>query len=418
MRQLLVAGGGIGGLAAALTASRVGWQVQVLEQAPQLAEVGAGLQLGPNATRRLEAWGLLKAVQARACEPLHLVSRQAQGGRELARLPLANRARACYGAPYLTVHRADLQAVLLAALGDSPVVLHTGAQLVGGVDRDLPTFETVDGVAVRWRPVGALPPPGPMAPGEAFVATGDALVGADGLWSAVRQWLWADGPARPSSHVAYRGLLPMDQVPRAATAGPSSWCEDVTAWLGPRLHAVTYPVCGGQALNVVCVVHQAVDGPTQGWDLPGTRDDLQAATGVVRGPLRELLEAVPAWGRWVLHDRPGVSGPQGMARGPVALLGDAAHPMRPYLAQGAAMALEDADALGQSLALVDQRILEVPQALQRYALTRWERVRQVQRRSLRNGQIFHATGPVRWARDLALRSVGPRLMDLPWLYRV
>jgi salicylate hydroxylase len=106
-----------------------------------------------------------------------------------------------------------------------------------------------------------------------------------------------------------------------------------------------------------------------------------------------------------------------MARGPVALLGDAAHPLRPYLAQGAAMALEDADALGQALALVDQRIVDVPQALQRYALTRWERVRQVQRRSLRNGQIFHATGPLRWARDLALRSAGPRLMDLPWLYR-
>jgi salicylate hydroxylase len=142
-----------------------------------------------------------------------------------------------------------------------------------------------------------------------------------------------------------------------------------------------------------------------------------AATGPVGGPLRELLQAVPAWGRWVLHDRPPVAGPQQMARGCVALLGDAAHPMRPYLAQGAAMALEDADELGRALRGVTDRITDVPLALERYALGRWQRAARVQRHSLRNGKIFHASGPVRLGRDLALRALGARLMDLPWLYR-
>ena len=393
MRQLLVAGGGIGGLAAALAAARAGWQAQVLEQAPQFAEVGAGLQLGPNATRRLAQWGLLDAVRAQASSPEALVARDARTGAELARLPLGDEAVARYGAPYLTVHRADLHAVLLQALRGREVSLATGCRITGWDQGE-------SGVAVHIPSVSG------------GIAAGDALVGADGLWSVVRRGLLDDGAAQPSDHVAYRGLVPLDgAVPGGAQVG----CE-VTAWLGPRLHAVTYPVRGGRALNVVCVVHQAINGPTQGWDLPGTRDALFAATGAIEGPLREILMAVPAWGRWVLHDRPPVSGSEQMALGAVALLGDAAHPMRPYLAQGAAMALEDADALGRALRLVTDRITDIPQALQRYALARWQRVAQVQRRSLRNGAIFHATGPVRLGRDLALRSLGPRLMDLPWLY--
>jgi salicylate hydroxylase len=436
MRQLLVAGGGIGGLAAALAAARAGWQVQVFEQASEIAEVGAGVQLGPNATRRLRQWGLLDAVQAQACAPTHLVSRSALDGSQLARLPLGERAQARYGSPYLTAHRADLQAVLVQALKGQPVVLHTGARVLGAVGETLSpseSFAGVAGVAVRWTPwahphaprvraADAASSPDASTEGAVAVATGDALVGADGLWSAVRAGLLADGPARPSNHVAYRGLLPMDLAVMAGPAGGGSasarapWCQEVTAWLGPRLHVVTYPVRGGRALNVVCVVQQSVTGPTQGWDLTGTREDLMAATEGVSGILRELLLAVPVWGRWVLHDRPVLAGPQQMARGPVALLGDAAHPMRPYLAQGAAMALEDAHALGQALNQVSDHILDVPQAMQRYALARWERARRVQRRSLRNGQIFHAAGPMRLARDLALRIAGPQLMDLPWLY--
>ena len=198
---------------------------------------------------------------------------------------------------------------------------------------------------------------------------------------------------------------------------PPRWREpEVTAWLGPRLHAVTYPVRGGEMLNVVCVVQQQVEGARFGWDLPGTAQRLRDALGPVGPRLQEAIDAVPGWGLWVLHDRDPVAGAAQMARGRIALLGDAAHPMRPYLAQGAAMALEDAQALGQALAAVKDRVLDTPEALQRYALGRWQRVAQVQRRSLRNATIFHAAGPLRLARDLALRGLGSRLMDVPWLY--
>jgi salicylate hydroxylase len=191
---------------------------------------------------------------------------------------------------------------------------------------------------------------------------------------------------------------------------------EVTAWLGPHLHAVTYPVRGGTLLNVACFVEQPVEGPQQGWDLPGTSERLRAALGAVCDPLQAVVEAAPRWGLWVLHDRTPVAGAHEMARGRIALLGDASHPMRPYLAQGAAMALEDALELGQCLGGVRDRVMDTETALQRYALKRWQRVARVQRRSWRNGQIFHATGPVRLARDLAMGQLGARLMDLPWLY--
>ncbi len=393
-RQVLIAGGGIGGLAAALTATRAGWHARVFEQYSVFSEVGAGIQLGPNATRVLRDWGLLEAVTERAFAPQRLVTRDALTGRELSSLPLADFATR-YGAPYLTLHRADLHAVLLQAVQAQGVQasLHTGMRI-----EDL--MEVGEGVRAR------------LADGSKPEA--DALVGADGLWSAVRHVLLADGSAEPSDHVAYRGLAPMVNLPSFRSA------HEVTAWLGPRLHAVTYPVrdpaTGASMLNVVCLVEQQVEGDQFGWNLPGTAERLHAAMGPACAMLQEALHAVPSWGLWVLHDRPPVDSAAQMARGRVALLGDAAHPMRPYLAQGSAMALEDAAELGRALHAVRERVLDVPAALQRYALGRWQRVAQVQRRALRNGVIFHATGPVRLARDLALRGLGQRLMDQPWLY--
>lgn len=387
-RRLLIAGGGIGGLATALAAQRAGWQASVFEQAAAFSEVGAGVQLGPNATRVLREWGVLDDIARTACAPRRLVARDALGGREISALPLGTGFEARYGAPYLSVLRADLHAALLRAVQGGEVSLHRGTR-IEGFDAD------AQGVGLR------------LSAGE--FAQGDALVGADGLWSAVRaQWL-GDGPARPSDHVAYRALVPM-------AALPAHWqTPEVSAWLGPRLHVVTYPVRGGEMLNLVCVVNQRVEGEASGWGLPGTADRLRSALGPVCDRLQEALNAAPAWGLWVLHDRPPVASAAQMARGRVALLGDAAHPMRPYLAQGAAMALEDALAMGRSLAAV-RASGDVAEALQAYALARWQRVGRVQRRSLRNASIFHATGPVRLARDLAMRTLGARLMDLPWLY--
>lgn len=392
--QILIAGGGIGGLASALVAARAGWQALVIEQAAVFSEVGAGIQLGPNATRVLREWGLLEAVAERACAPRRLVARDALTGRELSSLSLEGFASR-YGAPYLTIHRAGLHEVLLQAVqAQGPQVhLHTGARI-----EDL--VEVGEGVRAHLA--------------DGMKPEADALVGADGLWSVVRQVLLADGPAQPSDHVAYRGLAPLLDLPSFRQE------REVTAWFGPRLHAVTYPVrdpaTGTEMLNIVCVVQQQVEGERFGWNLPGTAERLQAVMGPAGAMLQEALRAVPSWGLWVLHDRPPVGGAAQMARGRVALLGDAAHPMRPYLAQGAAMAIEDAGELGRSLVAVRERVLDLPAALQRYALGRWQRVAQVQRRALRNGAIFHATGPVRLARDLALRGLGRRLMDQPWLY--
>lgn len=391
VHRLLVAGGGIGGLAAALAAARSGWQVQVFEQASAFSEVGAGVQLGPNATRVLRALGQLEAVQALACVPERLVARDALHARELGVLTLGADFLARYGAPYLTVHRADLHAALWRGLQGLPVDLATNRRVIAvDVQRD----------GVR------------AALSEGASAVCDALMGADGLWSVVRSALLADAPPQASNHVAYRALIPMVRLTAAWQA------PEITAWLGPHLHAVTYPVRGGSLLNVVCVVQQQVEGPRSGWDLPGTHARLRAALGAVCEPLQAVVDAAPDWGLWVLHDRTPVEGAHQMASGRIALLGDAAHPMRPYLAQGASMALEDAQELGRCLGMVRDHGIDVETALHRYALERWQRVARVQRRARRNGMIFHATGLLRMARDLALRSAPiTRVMDLPWLYR-
>ncbi|MEY4712165.1 MAG: hypothetical protein RIS88_1615, partial [Pseudomonadota bacterium] len=344
----------------------------------------------PNATRVLHALDRLDAVRAVACEPLRLLARDALSGRTLGVLPLGASFESRYGAPYLTVHRADLHAALLQGLQAQGGSLHPGLRLLSARTLN-------DGV----RAITA----------EGATLQADALVGADGLWSVVRGSVVTDDPPQPSDHVAYRALIPAERLPEAWRAA------EVTVWLGPHLHAVTYPVRGGALLNVVCVVRQSVQGPRGGWELQGIGEHLSEALGEVCQPLLEAVAAAPAWGLWVLHDRAPVAGADQMALGHIALLGDAAHPMRPYLAQGAAMALEDAHALGTCLAGTGDRSLDVRQALRRYAMSRWERVARVQRRSQRNGVIFHAAGPLRMARDLVLRTTGgARVMDLPWLY--
>jgi salicylate hydroxylase len=182
------------------------------------------------------------------------------------------------------------------------------------------------------------------------------------------------------------------------------------------MHLVTYPLRGGEWLNAVCVVQGTQPGDPRDWDHAASQAQLDAALGPVCAPVRERVESVPSWRLWVLHARPPVSAPEEMANGRIALAGDAAHPMRPYLAQGAGMAIEDARELQRVLGAVADNVIDVPTALRRYALNRWERVAQVQERSQRNGTIFHATGPLRMARNAAMWTLGARLLDQPWLY--
>ena len=415
IRQALIAGGGIGGLAAALAASRVGWDVRLYERASAFSEVGAGVQLGPNVVRLLQGWGLRDALAQVAAFPERLQVRDALSGRELGVLTLGQQALQRYGAPYATIHRADLHDMLLQAVqAQGNVWLNLNSAVASYVDNGREVTLQTQTVA------GPGPAPGarPVASAPLLEVEGDALIGADGLWSRVRQLMLNDAPPRVTGHLAYRAMLPQASLPERLRS------QQVTAWLGPRLHVVQYPVRGGEWFNVVAIVHGQVDGDLQNWDHSANGVDLQAATRLTSAPLRDLIEAVTqgtsasslAWRLWALCDRPPLSGAHQQAKGRVALLGDAAHPMRPYLAQGAGMAIEDAAALGSALAQGLDPAFDVQTVLQRYALNRWQRNARVQARSVRNGQIFHAQGPLRWARDASMKLMGEKLLDLPWLY--
>lgn len=389
-RQLLIAGGGIGALAAALSSARAGWHVRLYEKAEVFSEVGAGLQLGPNATRILQGWGLGQALERLAAFPDKLLVRSAPSGRELASLSLGSRCQQRYGAPYATLHRADLHTLLLDSVRLRPEVkLHLNSPVTGYSD-------TPEGVQLAWA--------------DGYSVEGDALIGADGLWSQVRLQTLEDHVAQPTGHLAYRALVRQSDLPKSLRS------QQVSVWLGPEMHLVSYPVRGGEWLNVVMFTQGQVPDDYQDWDHAGLRDNVLKALAGHCAELSALVEAVPAWRLWALCDRPPVASAAQMALGRVALLGDAAHPMPPYLAQGAGMAIEDAAELGRCLAGVVKPVADVPLALRRYALNRWQRNARVQARAVRNGQIFHATGPLRLGRDIALKLLGHRLLDMPWLY--
>lgn len=388
--DVMIAGGGIGGLAAGLACSRAGCHVRLYERADTFTEVGAGIQMGPNVMRVLQGWELDAALRQVAAYPERLQVRHALSGAELGVLPLGSSMAQRYGAPYATIHRADLQQLLLQALQQRDAVwLHTG--------------KTVSRYVETHGAIG-------LSLSDGLDVEGDALIAADGLWSGLRQQMLADGPPRVAGHLAYRAMLRQSELPATLRS------QQITAWLGPKLHVVQYPVRGGEWLNVVAIVHGHVPGGLEDWDHGANASDLQTALAPTCTDLRDLIGAVPAWRLWVLCDRPPLTSVDQMARGHVALLGDAAHPMRPYLAQGAGMAIEDAAELARQVALVDG-VLDVPTLLRRYALNRWPRNARVQARSIRNGEIFHLEGPLAWARDASLRLLGQRLLDVPWLYQ-
>ncbi|MGH8848995.1 MAG: FAD-dependent monooxygenase, partial [Polaromonas sp.] len=254
IRQALIAGGGIGGLAAALAASRAGWDVRLLERAPALSEVGAGIQLGPNVVKVLHGWGLAAALDGVAAFPERLQVRSAVSGQTLGELPLGGAMVERYGAPYVTLHRADLQGLLLEA-----VQQHTDAKL--HLERPLLRFsQTAEAVMVQ------------AAGGPEIEA--DALIGADGLWSTVRQRLLGDGLPRRTGHLAYRALVPQAQLAEQLRT------QHITVWLGPRMHVVHYPVRGGEWLNVVAIVQGQIADDADPWDHSANASDL---AGVLAG---------------------------------------------------------------------------------------------------------------------------------------
>ena len=390
--SILIVGGGIGGLAAALACTEKGAKPLLIERAAHFSEFGAGIQMGPNVTRTLFSWGLEKALQEVVFVPQSLQVKDYQSGHLLGTLGLGKRSLEKYGSPYVTVHRADLHQVLLQKVVSSgSTELRLNCEIDG-------FSEDQDSLAVNVQALKSV---------NLETITTEAMLGADGLWSTVRNYVLPKTSPRVTGLSAYRALLPMQALPQKQRT------QNVTVWVGSRMHAVVYPVRSGEFLNLVVIVQGSPPESLEDWDHAANKQDLMQSLGPAHAEFKELLEAVPAWRLWPLCDRPPLGGAHQMAKNRIALLGDAAHPMRPFLAQGAGMAIEDAAAIAECWARSELRL---EQRWQMYAQMRWARNAKVQARSIRNGHIFHMQGPMRWGRNLAMSLMGESLMDLPWLY--
>jgi salicylate hydroxylase len=381
-RTIFVAGAGIGGLTASLSLAARGFRVVVLEKAERLEEIGAGLQLSPNASRVLVALGLKERLH-RAVTPEALSILSARAGAEILRLPLGKAATERAGAPYWVVHRADLQTALAAAANDHPNIdLRLGWQFEDAAAH-------AKGLTIVQRSGNAL---------RQEVAL--ALIGADGIWSTVRHHLFPDLQPKFSGLIAWRGTLEATQLPREYTA------PRVQLWMGPGAHLVAYPISGGRQINIVAVVPGTWNRP--GWNVPGDGLELTAIFEASHwpGPARMLIGAVDVWRRWALFTMPENIE---WTSGSFALLGDAAHAMLPFAAQGAAMAVEDAAVLAKVLSQTPlETATQVGTALRRYERLRRPRVMRVQRAARRAGHTYHLGGALALARDLTIRALGPK----------
>jgi 2-polyprenyl-6-methoxyphenol hydroxylase-like FAD-dependent oxidoreductase len=381
----VVVGGGIGGLGSALALARAGYTVRVLEQEPEFGEVGAGLQMAPNATRLLRSWDLLDEVVDLGVTPRRLVMRDALDGGELTHLDLAETARR-YGAPYVVIHRSDLHSILLRACRAAGV--------------DLVTDAAVHDVEVAADHAVAI--------GDRRRDTGSIVLAADGLGSRLRARLSDDEPVS-SAYVAYRGALPLADLPD--TSGLA--LDDVVVYIGPGCHFVQYPLRRGEMLNQVAVFRspKALAGEDE-W---GTPDELDAAFAATCDQIRAALPNLWRNRWWRMYDREPITT---WVDGRLALTGDAAHPMLQYLAQGACQALEDAAQLAEQATKARSAAgTDWDRALAVYAEIRTVRTARVQRTARQWGDLWHCDGLFRATRNALLRDRDPgdfRYID--WLY--
>ena len=379
--RTLVVGGGIGGLAAALCLARSGREVTLLERAGAFTEAGAGIQLSPNASHVLHALGLQDALEAVGFAPERTEMRHWRSGKLLSATPLGAEARERFGAPYYHLHRGDLLATLLAAAEAEPAIeLRTGAAVKAAEDAGDEALVHLEGSTER----------------------ADLVVGADGIRSAVRASLFGPAEARFTGNVAWRALVPVERLPKDFVRPVT------TAWWGPGRHFVHYYVRGGALVNCVCVVEKT-GWEEESWTSRGDHRELVADFDGWHTGVRTLIDAMDpdACFKWALFDRDPM--PQ-WSRGRLTLLGDACHPTLPFMAQGAAMAIEDAQVLANCLAASD----DVVRALARYETLRRDRTARIQQGSRRNAKVFHLSGLAAWARNRAVQRAGDRVMD--WLY--
>jgi 3-hydroxybenzoate 6-monooxygenase len=381
--DIFVAGGGIGGLAAAYALSQDGHRVTVFEQAESFGEIGAGIQLGPNIFRMFDYLGLTEAVDRVAFYPTHLGMRDVRTGEQVVRVPLGEAARAAYGFPYGVIYRADLHDVLLnACRANGNIELVTNAKVESFVQ---------NGSRVRVTLV------------DSQVREADALIGADGMWSRVREAIVGDGKPRVSGHIAYRAVLKRTEVPAQL------WRDEVELWGGEKTHLVTYPLRRGELYNLVAVFHS--NKYDEGWNTFGDVSELNERFANAAAPVKELLAKIDVWKMWVLCDREPV---KQWTKGSVTLLGDAAHPMLQYLAQGAGQAIEDACVLRESLRVHES----VEAAFKKYESVRYLRTARVQLTARFYGDIYHASGATRELRNHLFQSgkESAGFVGLKWMY--
>jgi 3-hydroxybenzoate 6-monooxygenase len=380
---VLVAGGGIGGLAAALALARRGYAVQVLEQAAHIGEIGAGIQLGPNAFAAFDALGVGEQARARAVYTDSLVMHDAVDESELGRLPTGEAFRARFGNPYAVIHRADVHLSLWeGAMASGRVSLLAGTR-VERVEQD------EAGVTVHDQH------------GQAH--HGQALIGADGVKSVVRQQFVGD-PARVTGHVVYRAVVDKQDFPEDLRWNAAS------LWAGPNCHLVHYPLRGGEQYNVVVTFHSR---QAEEWGVrEGSKEEVQSYFQGICPRARQLIDLPRSWKRWATADRDPIAQ---WSYGRVTLLGDAAHPTTQYLAQGACMAMEDAVTLGEALRVNSDAWLP---ALQLYERSRVARTARIVLGSREMGRLYHAQGVERLVRNQLWAGRTPeRFYDaLEWLY--
>ena len=382
---ILIAGGGIGGLAAARALALKGLPVRVLEQAPEFREIGAGIQLGPNVFRALEKLGLKDAVLADVHRPPAMEMRCALSGESVTRIPLEDpRFLAKFKQPYAVTHRHDLHSVFIDACKSNNLITLETNRTVEDFEQD------DDGVTLT------------LQSGERV--RGRALIGCDGMWSKIREKIVGDGKPLVSGHIAYRAVLKREEVPA------DLWSPDVILWAGPRTHLVHYPLRRGEIYNLVAVFHS--ERYVEGWNAEADAGDLWAHFNGQRPEVMRMLERIETWRMWVLCDREPV---KEWSKGRVTLLGDAAHPMLQYLAQGACMATEDSVCLAEK---VSEQPDDLPAAFHTYVHERYLRTARVQIMARIYGDFYHACGP---AAELRNQLLGPRTPEqsyegIDWLY--
>ncbi|MBX9739277.1 MAG: 3-hydroxybenzoate 6-monooxygenase [Beijerinckiaceae bacterium] len=380
----IVVGGGIGGLGTALALGLKGFPVHVLEQATEFKEIGAGIQLGPNVFTPFRKLGIRDRVLEDVAIPTGLEMRDALTGELVTRMPLGDDLTRRFGDTYAVIHRADLHQIIVDACREQKsITLETNARVLDYSDEGGEVVVNMeDGRKIRGR----------------------AIIGADGMWSKTRARIVGDGKPRVSGHIAYRAVLKREDVP------DDLWRPDVVLWAGPRTHLVHYPLRRGELYNLVAVFHS--DHYSEGWDQAGDPALLHAHfQGQVPSVLR-MLEKIETWRMWVLCDREPV---KNWTQGRATLVGDSAHPMLQYLAQGACMALEDAVCLADK---VEQSPNDPEKAFLAYQAARYLRTARVQLMARVYGEFYHARGPAAELRDQFLRGRTPEqsIEGIAWLY--